>query len=599
MYFSLLKDWCDALTGLQLTQITDPSLYGGILCPACGRIHGRCGDAIYPMLFMAVRTGETKYLDCAKRLFLWSENMVNPDGSYRNDTNSDWNGITVFAVTQLAEALHGYSRLLDAETCTLWTRRLRIGADYLLGNAEKIGGNVNYPVTAAYAMAAAGHALNDGRYIRKAHALAQNALHYITPEGLLYGEGKPWERITPKGCRPMDLGYNVEESLPALLAYAELEQDEAVRAAAEKALLAHLAFMLPDGAWDNSWGTRNNKWSYWGSRTSDGCLLGYGLLAEKYPACGEAVRRNTQLLRACTQNGLLCGGPMYADAGERPCVHHTICHAKALASLLEHGIEPAKSAVPLPRETQAAVVTFPMVHVSLLSKGPWRATVSDYDFEYSSEGHATGGAVTMLWHESLGPVFAGTMTKYALVEPNNMQLPQYLGEICLTPRLEYAENGAYYRSINDLSAIVSCTEAPGAICVHASGRLCDAAQAGERTYSLRYTLTDSAFEIAGQAAHPGAVLHLPVISGQADRVRIPDACTVILEREKGRITLRADRPLRIRDDFPQKAPLTEKKPAAAPEYHRVFNPVGGFEALPVCLDAGSEPFSVAVTVENA
>ena len=26
-----------------------------------------------------------------------------------------------------------------------------------------------------------------------------------------------------------------------------------------------------DGGWDNSFGTRNNKWTYWGNRTSDGC----------------------------------------------------------------------------------------------------------------------------------------------------------------------------------------------------------------------------------------------------------------------------------------------------------------------------------------
>ena len=72
--------------------------------------------------------------------------------------------------------------------------------------------------------------------------------------------------------------------------------------------------MLPDGAWDNSWGTRNNKWSYWGSRTSDGCQPGYGLLAKKSPEFAEAVRRNTRLLKACTHDGLLHGGPMFNSA---------------------------------------------------------------------------------------------------------------------------------------------------------------------------------------------------------------------------------------------------------------------------------------------
>ena len=37
----------------------------------------------------------------------------------------------------------------------------------------------------------------------------------------------------------------------------------------------HMEFMLPDGGWDNSWGTRNYKWTWWGSRTSDGCQPAY------------------------------------------------------------------------------------------------------------------------------------------------------------------------------------------------------------------------------------------------------------------------------------------------------------------------------------
>ena len=31
----------------------------------------------------------------------------------------------------------------------------------------------------------------------------------------------------------------------------------------------HLEFMLPDGAWDNSWGTRSFKWTYWGVKSSN------------------------------------------------------------------------------------------------------------------------------------------------------------------------------------------------------------------------------------------------------------------------------------------------------------------------------------------
>ena len=38
---------------------------------------------------------------------------------------------------------------------------------------------------------------------------------------------------------------------------------------------SHLAFLLPDGGLDNSMGSRSCKWTYWGSRTSDGCLAAF------------------------------------------------------------------------------------------------------------------------------------------------------------------------------------------------------------------------------------------------------------------------------------------------------------------------------------
>ena len=76
--------------------------------------------------------------------------------------------------------------------------------------------------------------------------------------------------------------------------------------------------------------------TYWGSRTSDGCQIAYGILGEKNPLFAEAAARNTELLQNCTRDGLLHGGKMYDSAGELPCTHHTFCHAKALAALVLH-----------------------------------------------------------------------------------------------------------------------------------------------------------------------------------------------------------------------------------------------------------------------
>ncbi len=600
MYFELLKEWCDALLKLQIKDIRRKEIYGGVMCPSCARIHGRCGDAIYPLMLVASRTGDSKYIEAAKLLFNWTENMIRPDGSYNNDTNSDWKGITVFATIQLGEALKYHGDLLDPETKALWSKRFQISADYLYDNIEKLGGNINYPVTCAAAMALACKLLHQEKYARKARKLAREALQYFTEDGLLYGEGKPHDGITPKGCRPVDLGYNVEESLPGLVTYALYMEDQEVLDIVTKSMETHLLFMLPDGAWDNSWGTRNNKWSYWGSRTSDGCQAGYGLLADKNPLFAEAVYRNTLLLKECTHDGLLHGGLMFHSAQEPPCVHHTFCHAKAIAIMLEHGIEPGPSTT-LPRETAQGVKHFPSVHVSLAAKADWRMTVSDYDFEYSEEGHATGGAITLLWNKSCGPVLAGTMSRYYLVEPNNMQLPQHTKDICLTPRIEACVEEEdlikYYRSINDKGAVVDYQEGDR-ISFHARGKLVDGKQQGDQLYDLRYEVSASEVVIAGSTNAKNARFYLPVISPSGNAVEPGGGNSYSIQTARGSLILEAGSQLKIRDGFDKKLPLGQEE-AVTKDITRVFSPVSGFEAVPfyIELEAGTE-FWVKLKIEE-
>ena len=101
VYFELLKDWCDSLIAHQVAGM-GPEFDGAFLCPACKYEHGRCHDAVYPLMYMAERTGERKYVDAAKAVFDWHDrNMMCDDGSAYNDPNSEWNGITVFATIAL------------------------------------------------------------------------------------------------------------------------------------------------------------------------------------------------------------------------------------------------------------------------------------------------------------------------------------------------------------------------------------------------------------------------------------------------------------------------------------------------------------------
>src|SRR5258708_19154525 len=85
LYGSVLKRWCDGLVSLQVTGIRNPALHGGIVCPACALVHGRCGDAIYPLLHMARATGDAKYLRAALLVHDWSERQDSrPDRSSVN-----------------------------------------------------------------------------------------------------------------------------------------------------------------------------------------------------------------------------------------------------------------------------------------------------------------------------------------------------------------------------------------------------------------------------------------------------------------------------------------------------------------------------------
>ena len=78
----------------------------------------------------------------------------------------------VFFVIQLGEALLEHGHLLDRVTADAWRERLNRTADYLADHIDEIGGNINYPVTCAHAMAVAYQVLGDPRYRSKAGELS-------------------------------------------------------------------------------------------------------------------------------------------------------------------------------------------------------------------------------------------------------------------------------------------------------------------------------------------------------------------------------------------------------------------------------------------
>ena len=572
-YSTLLKTWCDGLLDNQVQGLRGAGANGGFLCPGCGLIHGRSADAVYPLLRVARTTGDARYVRAAVAVQDWSERHVSrADGSWVNDAAlSDWKGITVFRAIALAEALIHHGDLLDAATRQAWRARLAAAYGFLEGYITIDTGNINYPVSSAYAFSLGAEALDRPDYDARAKALAHASLDYFTPNGLLFGEGHPQRGLTPKGRRPVDLGYNIEESLPALALYAVRTKDQVVLDQVVASLRAHMEFMLPDGAWDNSWGSRNYKWTWWGSRTSDGCHPAYRVLADHDPRFAEVSARNLALMAACTHDGLLHGGPHYRQHGYPPCIHHAFAHAKALAAVVDLAGPAPAARVALPRDAAYGLRDFPEIGTHLAAVGPWRATFTDYDFDYlapAGGGHASGGALSLLHHQTLGPVLVASMTRYKVVETGNQQTPIDATHRCLTPRVELVD-GETFTSLSDLAAAMAIDGDAQGVRVSARGRFLTPEgkpPRGAATYALTYELADAGLTLTVQVSNLGpgqsARLILPVISAASETVARPNARTVSIARLGGHVVATS-----LDSDFEPTGP------------ERIFNLVPGFEAV--------------------
>ncbi|MBR0537213.1 MAG: hypothetical protein IJK40_03610 [Clostridia bacterium] len=503
LLFGTLSDWCGALMRLQV-RLPDPALDGGILCPACGVIHGRCHEAVYPLMYMAHRTADERYLDAARRLFDWGENMVCPDGGMMNDFKSPWKGVTAFAAVSLHDALVFHGGLLTEKERGRWENRLSAMGEWLYNNlTEASAAYINYYAAGAAAMALLGNYFGRDGYRDLARRLAGVCFRHVSDSGLMYGECRPHDARSKKGCLGIDHGYNAEESLPMLCRYAEaLDPDALERCRAM--FSAELSWMLPDGAWDDSTGTRAFKWTYWGSRIADGCQDALFRLGKTDPVFAEGAARNAALLRRCTHNGLLAGGPDYAAFGERICVHHTFCHAKAFAHALDGGVYDAPG-VYLPADAPDPVRYTPETDTYRLACGPWRMTLTACDAKSRPGAQPSGGVVSLLWKQGAGPVIAAGMDEDVLLEPNNRQLPRFpQANRSSCPRLEAAADGKRYAQQFDKKASLTAQAAGEAVTVCVRTVPCTAA--GEPLSSdaclVSYTLCADGLRIRGEIPPP-------------------------------------------------------------------------------------------------
>lgn len=589
----LVKEWGQQLLLMQVTDKWHTDNYGGIWCPADKAVHGRVGDTIYPFFYLAGITKDSRYIDAATLLFRWIERRVSqPDGSWLNEPQKgSWQGTTVFASIALGETLKNHSALMDPSFKNEVSARLKKAGDFIYNNFTISYGNINYPISASYGLSLLGEVLDVPKFKIKGRELAHQALQFFTPQNsFLKGEGDPYQ-ASKKGCFAIDLGYNIEESLPSLTLFGLLNKDEEVLQTVARSLQTHMEFMLPDGGWDNSWGTRNYKWTYWGSRTSDGCQPAYALLANRDARFYKAAVLNTRLMQRDTVNGLLQGGPHFAAQGIPVCVHHTFCHIKGLTTVLEQASTQKATAASgqiLPREKAYGIRAFNDIQTWLVAKGNFKATITGYDCDYkhTANGHATGGALTMLWHQKTGPILCASMNEYQLVEAGNMQTQTDPFAMPLTPRIELRTGDQCFMNISDQSATINTIEKGETLIIKTRSKLVDKDQhdpsTGAINCEVNYTFTTNKvlihFKHDGIKISDNAQTIIPFIAKANEKLTMINHHQLNIKRELGGIVkITANQPLR-------QLPTTNG---------RVFNFVPGLEAIPFATDQNE----IAIVIE--
>ncbi|MFC4722278.1 hypothetical protein ACFO5O_08090 [Geojedonia litorea] len=592
---SLLKDWCDGMIKVQINNPSNLEEHGALGCPSCSHIHGRCMDAVYPFLYMADVTGDDKYMVAAHMVMTWAENNVSQEnGAWTVVPNpKSWKGITIFGAIALAEALHYHGHVLDEKTRESWTKRLARAGQYVHDTFTIDFTNINYGATAIYGLNLIGDFLKREDFKEKSNELAQGVKEYFTEnEGFLFGEcKKSSKKLSNKGLHGVDLGYNVEESLNSIVMYALKEKDEELLQLVTKSLNSHLEFMLPDGAWDNSWGNRMYKWSYWGSRTCDGSQPAFAMMAHINPVFGTAAVKNTELLKRCTSDGLIHGGPHYVSAGIPPCVHHTFTHSKPLAALLDHWnhLPEINASSQLPRVMADGITYFKDLDVTLFARGNWRGTVSAYDAEYHFKEdfrQATGASLGVLYHTQIGLVCAASMAEYHMVEPYNQQ-PQPNKDIALTPRIETFKDDVWYTNLYDLSAKTESEDKNGEITIYSKVSLKNQKREiiaeNASAFDLSYKSTNESLQIKvksdGKISNPTAFV-LPIVSPNNETVTKISDKEITIQKPEGLVTIKASAPITMKDI----------------EGQRTFNMVPGVEALPLEIYFEEDKKELLITI---
>lgn len=187
-------------------------------------------------------------------------------------------------------------------------------------------------------------------------------------------------------------------------------------------------------------------------------------------------------------------------------------------------------------------------------------------------GHASGGALSLLWHENAGTILVASMNRYQLQEAINMQPDKDPRSMCLTPRFE-VDN---FRNVNDLKATVAVTQTSEHITFNTISSLVDEDQSPAPVAGCEtsYTFSKEAVLIHAVTKNEQASYFLPVVSTNDEKVSILSDNKIEIRKKGGIVRIEANAPMKVLE--------------------RVFNFVPGMEALP--LQFSARDIQIKITV---
>jgi hypothetical protein len=532
-YASALAGLSNALLKRQVDQKTDTN-YGAIQCLQCRVLHTRAAESVYPFAVLYAVQKEEKYLQAAIRVANWLIKQQDPDGSWK-ETPEEWKGTTTDQLLMLLLAYDKIAHKLPAREQLAWKASMKKAATYLLHTMTPEFASINYVATTAATLAKAGRLFEDSTYTNKASTLARRTVSKMDEDGFINGEGGR----SHGNKMGVDLGYNMEMSLWGLGLYAKLTSDTLVDGYVKKAVKNHLYFIYPDGSLDASWGIRSNKWTGYGSATSDGCLALFSLYADEDPRYVSAALRNLGFIRKNMVKDLLGYGLHHGAIFDTPpCIYPTFNKAKSLALAYELENKTFRELVALPTDIPGWMKLFTTLDVAEVRTEHFMATLTGYRYKdpAGSKGkymfRPSGGTVSHLWMKDVGFLQASSPTIYTRPEP--MSFPEAPGVLSLTPRIEYTDSLGYFTNLFEFdSRLFIDSTVNHHFVAQVSGELKDKNQlAGGVGYKIDYLFADSFYQKTIQLqwhdARPVINIVEPFIDHEGTTVTQVDERTVMI-----------------------------------------------------------------------